>query len=42
VTAIHQQIGVKLLAIIGFNPYFWQLLVIVAIIGSSGIPGLPP
>ena len=29
----HQQIGVKLLAIIGFTPYYWQLLAIIAIIG---------
>jgi hypothetical protein len=29
----HQQIGVNLLAIIGFTPYYWQLLVIIAIIG---------
>jgi hypothetical protein len=25
----HQQIGVKLLAIIGFTPYYWQLLAII-------------
>jgi hypothetical protein len=31
--AHHQQIGVKLLAIIGFTPYYWQLLAIIAIIG---------
>jgi len=30
---LHQQIGVKLLAIIGFTPYYWQLLAIIAIIG---------
>ena len=29
----HQQTGVKLLAIIGFTPYYWQLLAIIAIIG---------
>ncbi len=29
----HQQIGVKLLAIIGFTHYYWPLLVIIAIIG---------
>ena len=31
--AKHQQIGVKLLAIIGFDPYYWQLLAIIEIIG---------
>ncbi len=28
----HQQIGVKLLAIIGFTPYYWQLLAIIALL----------
>ena len=30
---VHQQTGVKLLAIIGFTPYYWQLLSIIAIVG---------
>jgi hypothetical protein len=30
---LHQQIGVKLLAIVGFHPYCWLLLAIIAIIG---------
>ena len=31
--SLHQRIGVKLFAIIGFTPYYWQLLAIIAIIG---------